>query len=232
MIDQRIAAIHARDIFTENQRDVLVTTVNDARDDLKQQVTKAVDDIRARFETLERRVHAPGVLPPVKAWRQGMVVYEGELASFVGELYQAKFDTGLQPGDPDAWTCVARAGKDAAQVTPKGSWSASINYDMLSLVTYQDGAYLATRSDPGEPGGAKGGWQMIAGKGSKGDPGPRGPRGNRGDRGAAETPVTIREWSIDIKGYRASPILSNGEVGAILDLRPFFERFGCETGIA
>jgi hypothetical protein len=73
MIDQRIAAIHARDIFTENQRDVLVTTVNDARDDLKQQVTKAVDDIRAavdaRLEALERRVLAPGSLPPIKIAR-------------------------------------------------------------------------------------------------------------------------------------------------------------------
>jgi hypothetical protein len=158
-----------------------------------------------------------------------MVTYEGELASFAGQLYQARMDTGLQPGDPEAWTCVARAGRDAARVTPKGEWSASVSYAMLSLVTYRDSSFLATRNDPGEPGDGKGGWQMIASRGAKGDPGPR---GHRGARGAAETPVTIRTWSVNAEEYRVSPVLSNGEVGASLDLRPLFQQFGFETGTA
>ena len=84
-------------------------------------------------------------LPPVKAWRQGVVVYEGELASFGGQLYQAKMDTGLQPGDPEAWVCVACAGKNATQIAPRGEWSASASYGLLNLVIYQGGSYLATR---------------------------------------------------------------------------------------
>ena len=67
------------------------------------------------------------------------------------------------------------------------------------------------------------------GKRGEGDPGPRGPRGNRD---AAETPVTIVGWALDVEDYRACPALSNGEVGAILDLRPLFEQFHDETGTA
>jgi hypothetical protein len=235
-LDQRIAAIHARDIFTETQRDVLVTTVNDACDAMRGEISKAIEEARrtvdARFETLERRVRAPSALPPVKVWRQGMVTYEGELASFSGQLYQAKMDTGLQPGDPEAWTCVARAGRDAAQVTPRGEWSASLSYGSLNLVTYRDCSYVSIRDYPARPGDAESGWQMVAAKGAKGEPGPRGPRGGRGDRGAAEAPVTICGWTVNVDEYKAIPTLSNGQVGAILDLRPLFAQFGHETGTA
>jgi hypothetical protein len=151
-----------------------------------------------------------------------MVVYEGELASFGGQLYQARVDTGLQ-------TLVARAGRDAAQVAPRGEWSASVSYDLLDLVTYREGSYLATRDNPGRPGDGEGGWQVIAAKGARGEPGPRGPRGAHG---AAETAVTIRAGSVDVHEYTARPALNNGEVGAILDLRPLFEQFHSESGTA
>jgi IMP dehydrogenase/GMP reductase len=70
-VDKRVTeAIDARDVFTENQRDILVTIVNDARDDMLEQINKAIDDLRRAFderlETLERRSRAPGALPPVK----------------------------------------------------------------------------------------------------------------------------------------------------------------------
>jgi hypothetical protein len=193
---------------------------------MREQISKAID---ARLETLERRARAPGLLPPVKVWRPGIVAYQGEFATFCGQVFQALADTGARPDDQESWICVARAGEDAVPITPRGQWSATASYELLSLVTYQGGSYLATRNDPGEPGDGKGGWQTIAGKGSKGDPGPRGPRGNRGDRGAAETPLTIVGWGIDAENYRACPALSNGEVGAILDLRPLFAQFHDET---
>jgi hypothetical protein len=230
MVDKRIATvIDARDIFTENQRDILVTIVNDARDDMREQINKVVGDLRAAVETLERRVHAPGVLPPIKIWEPRTIFYAGELVTFDGEVFQALANTGVRPDDKEFWICIARAGTDAPGITPRGQWSATASYELLSLVTYQDGSYLATSSNPGKPGDGGGGWQMIASRGAKGDPGPRGPRGNRGDRGAAETPVTIVGWGIDAENYRACPALSNGEVGAILDLRPLFERFHDET---
>ena len=236
-IDQRIGeAIASQYTFTRDQQELLFDILKDARDDMREQISKAIDEaqraVDAQFETLERRIKAPGVLPPVKFWRQGMVVYEGELASFGGQLYHAKMDTGLQPGDPEAWICVARAGKDAPQITPRGEWNASASYGLLNLVTYKGCSYLATRDNPGRPDDRESGWQAIAVKGAKGDPGPRGPRGNRGDRGAADARVTIVAWSLDIENYRACPALNNGEVGAILDLRPLFAQFGHETGTA
>jgi len=48
----------------------------------------------------------------------------------------------------------------------------------------------------------------------------------------AEAPVTISAWVLDVENYRACPALNNGEVGAILDLRPLFEQFQSETGTA
>jgi hypothetical protein len=141
------------------------------------------------------------------------------------QLFPTPFTTGRRGGRPES-VCPASIG--AVGRTPKGSWSASTRYDILDLVNYQDCSYLATRSNPGKPGVGEG-WQMIAAKEPKGDLGSRGPRGARGDRGAAGTPVTIVGWSLDIENYRARPAMNNGEVGAILDLRPLFERFHDET---
>jgi hypothetical protein len=233
MLDQRILeTIAAQGVFTESQREVLATVVSEAHGEIDKTIGDLKGAYDAKLEALERRVLAAGTLPPVKAWRSGMVVYAGELASSGGQLYQARTDTGLEPGDPEAWICVARAGKDAAEVTPRGEWSASGSYGLLSLVTYQDGSYLATCDNPGRPGDRESGWQPVAAKGAKGDPGPRGPRGNRGDRGAADARVTIVAWSLDVENYRACPALNNGEVGAILDLRPLFEQFQSESGTA
>jgi hypothetical protein len=155
-VDKRIAeTIAAQYTFAKDQQELLFDILNDAHLATREQISKAIDEaqraVDARFETLERRVRAPGALPPVKAWRQGIVVYEGELAVFGGEVFQARTDTGLQPGDPEAWVCVARAGRDAVPIVPRGEWSASVSYGSLNLVTYRDRSYLATRDNPGRP---------------------------------------------------------------------------------
>ena len=133
-IDKRIAeAVAAQYAFTKDQQELLFDILKDARDAMRGEISKAIEERDAPSTRGLRRwsvaSRAPGVLPPVKAWRQGMVVYEGELASFEGQLYQAKMDTGLQPGDEGAFICVARAGKDAVQVTPRGDGSASTDYE-------------------------------------------------------------------------------------------------------
>jgi hypothetical protein len=235
-VDKRVTeAVAAQYSFTKDQQELLFDILKDALDAMRGEISKAIEEARrtvdARFETLERRARAPGALPPIKVWRQNMVVYEGELASFEGQLYQAREDTGSKPGDQEFWTCVTRAGRDAVQVTPKGEWSKGAEYGVLNLVSFEGGSYLATRDNPGRPGDDES-WQAIASRGAKGDPGPRGPRGNRGDRGAADPRVTISAWSINVEEYRATPVLSNGEVGASLDLRPLFQQFGFETGTA
>ena len=68
--------------------------------------------------------------------------------------------------------------------------------------------------------------------GAKGEPGLRGDRGERGARGTAEEPTTIVAWTLDLEKYLAIPELSNGQIGAALDLRPMFEQFHGETGAA
>jgi hypothetical protein len=50
---------------------------------------------------------------------------------------------------------------------------------------------------------------------------PRGPRGAAG----AEGSLTISRWHIDPERHYAAPILSNGTVGAPLQLRGLFEQF-------
>ena len=66
---------------------------------------------------------------------------------------------------------------------------------------------------------------MSRGKpGDRGQPGPRGDKGERGEPG-----VTIVAWLIDREGYRASPRMSNGTVGAMLELRGLFEPILSET---
>jgi hypothetical protein len=64
----------------------------------------------------------------------------------------------------------------------------------------------------------------IRRQGAKGERGHRGAKGARGDKGGSDT-VTITSWLVDKERFRATPCLSNGQVGATLELRPFFETF-------
>src|SRR5262249_24469374 len=79
-------------------------------------------------------------------------------------------------------------------------------------------------------------------EGKRGPPGRQGQRGARGERGlpgargpagkpAREPNPTIRSWQVDAVRYRASPLMSNGTVGAMFELRPFFEMFLTEMDL-
>ena len=80
----------------------------------------------------------------------------GELVTFDGQVYQALANTGVRPDDKEFWICIARAGTDAVQVTPKGEWNAVVSYELLNLVSYEGCSDLATRDNPGRPGGESG----------------------------------------------------------------------------
>jgi hypothetical protein len=71
-------------------------------------------------------------------------------------------------------------------------------------------------------------------KGEKGERGARGERGPAGPKGPAGKPaepgLTIRSWQIDAARYRTSPLISNGSIGAMLELREMFEAFLAEVG--
>jgi hypothetical protein len=184
-------------------------------------------------EQKEGLLAVPGKLPVSKIWRQESVIYEGEVVSYDGSLWQACKDTAQAPGGPD-WVCVARAGRDGCDGrTPNvcGTYDAYEKYQRLDVVVYEGASYIARRDDPGICPGD--GWQLLSGKGSRGSRGETGPRGEKGDRGppGADVP-TIVSWTIDRAHYRAVPTMSNGKPGAPLDLRPLFEAYHEEAGRA
>jgi hypothetical protein len=70
------------------------------------------------------------------------------------------------------------------------------------------------------PPGAKGD------RGRDGRDGPRGETGLRGEQGEPGKPApAIAGWTIDTDNFTATPILSDGTMGAMLRLRPLFEAF-------
>ena len=64
-------------------------------------------------------------------------------------------------------------------------------------------------------------------RGEDGERGPRGEQGPKGDRG--EPAPHIVSWQLDREHFRASPLMSDGTVGATLELRGLFERYQEET---
>jgi hypothetical protein len=63
--------------------------------------------------------------------------------------------------------------------------------------------------------------------GHRGETGERGVRGEKGDRG--EPGATVVSWQLDRERYRVSPLMSDGKVGPMLELRPMFEQFLAEV---
>jgi hypothetical protein len=90
-------------------------------------------------------------------------------------------------------------------------------------------SFIAVRDNPAGAPGHGDGWQLVAARGVKGERGVEGPRGHKGDRGCTAEPVTIHSWQVHRDRYRASPLMSNGAVGPMLELRPLFEQYQLET---
>jgi hypothetical protein len=191
--------------------------------------------IRSQVETklaaLEERLKAlPGRLPVVKIWHPESVTYEAELVSYDGSLYQARKDTAQTPGGSD-WVCVARAGRDGCDGgTPNvcGEYDAHKTYAQLDVVAFDGSSFIANKDDPGICPGPD--WQPLSKRGKPGRRGESitGPRGEKGEKG--EPGPSIISWQLDRERYRASPLMSNGTVGPMLELRGLFEQFLNEVG--
>jgi hypothetical protein len=169
----------------------------------------------------------PGKLPVAKAWQPESVTYQAEYRTHEGALWQARKDTAQTPGAAD-WVCVARAGRDGCDgLTPNicGTYDAGKTYEPLDIVALDGAAFIAKRYDPGICPGD--GWQLLSRQGRVGRKGDRGEPGERGIQG--EPGPTIVSWQIDRERYRASPLMSNGTVGPMLELRGLFEQFLSET---
>jgi hypothetical protein len=217
--------------------------VGEALDQIRQQahgqarseLHAAVATLRDEFKTATSELHNEintrlARLPLVKAWEPDAVHYTGDVVSHDGSVYQARKDTGKEPGHQD-WILLARAGRDGCDgCTPNvcGIFDAYKTYARLDIVECDGASYLARRDDPGFCPGD--GWQILSRPGRRGDIGEIGPRGRKGERGAhGKAAPFVINWTLDRKNYRAIPTMSDGRAGKPLELRGLFEQFFSET---
>ena len=170
---------------------------------------------------------ADAKLPRVKIWREDTVFYEGDCVAFGGSLYQAQCDTGKSPLFAKHWLCLATAGVDGKPIRHRGQFAADIEYREHDAVLLGGSSFLALRDTPAAC--PSSGWHLLAAAGKDGEDGATGPRGERGEHGLIgpreEPAPTITSSRVDRATYTATPLLSNGQDGAALELRGLFEQF-------
>jgi len=168
----------------------------------------------------------PGLLPLACEWKEG-VSYRSFVVAYQGGTYQAVRDTGRTP-DSEDWICLAAPGMDARSPTPKGTYAAGEAYRALDIVALNGGSFIARRDDPGPCPGE--GWQLMTRQGARGIAGQRGEPGERGPAGPAGVSAPkLARWRIDRETFRATPIMTDGTEGAVLELRALFQQFQDET---
>jgi len=167
-----------------------------------------------------------GLLPVCKIWAE-KVWYTADVVLHLGSTWQAIRDTAKEPPHED-WVCLAAAGRDALPLVVKGTFDPDIVYRRMNIVALNGGTFVALKDEPGACPGVD--WQMMASAGRRGERGFKGDRGDRGPQGLpAESSNGIISWNVDEKSFSVTPIMINGSEGAVLDLRPLFERFLSET---
>jgi hypothetical protein len=175
-----------------------------------------------RGETGERG--QDGALPVVRAWIDG-VHYAASVVTHRGALYQATKDTAHEPGQSDAWACLAARGADGRGFVIRGTYSPEKTYTAHDVVAFNAGSFAALKDQPGPCPGPD--WQLLAGPGKRGEkglPGERGPRGAQGDDGSV-----IIGWLTDADNYKATPVMGDGSSGPPIDLGEIFQRFAIDA---
>jgi hypothetical protein len=171
-----------------------------------------------------------GKLPIVKVFQKDTVYYTGDVVICDGSTYQALRDTGQNVNHVD-WICLARAGRngsDGRSPNVRGAYDAREKYEWLDVVALDGAGFIARHDNPGICPGD--GWQASSRQGRPGRPGEAGERGPRGEKGEKGEPgATVVSWQLDRQRYRISPLMSDGKVGPILELRGLFEQFLSET---
>ncbi|WP_143198734.1 hypothetical protein [Bradyrhizobium sp. AS23.2] len=135
----------------------------DASELLKAESAAAIAEARAAFSDtlikLERSIDERlGRLrqiinqkngPPVRAYVEDKVHYEGELVTHDGSTYQALCDTGRAPPDEEHWICVAAGGLDGLSFRVKGTYQPGERYSKFDVVALNGGNFVARRTNPG-----------------------------------------------------------------------------------
>jgi hypothetical protein len=99
-------------------------------------------------------------------------------------------------------------------------------YREFDVVVHNGASFVCLKDDPRTCPGED--WQMIARQGQRGVAGEKGERGPAGPQG--EPGVVIRSWQVDRKSYVATPVLSDGTLGPVLQLGALFEQFQTDAG--
>jgi hypothetical protein len=107
----------------------------------------------------------------------------------------------------------------------RGSFDVAAEYLAHDVVVRNGSSFAAKRDRPGGCPGEN--WQLLASKGNRGERGGPGPRGMVGGRG--EPAPRVKAWLVDKTKFTASPILTDGTVGAPLELRGLFQEFLDQT---
>lgn len=178
----------------------------------------------------ERGLVGPqGKLPFVTTWQFAQVSYAGDVVAHGGSTWQAVRDTAQCPGSGGDWIVIASGGQDARCMHVRGTYSPETNnkYEYLDVVTKDSSSFVALKDAPGMCPGND--WQMLACGGKRGGTGECGERGLKGDPGTAgRDGVSMINWKIDRKNYRAVATMSDG-TERTLDLRELFEQFHKES---
>jgi hypothetical protein len=133
-----------------------------------------------------------------------------------------------EQGERGETGALGEAGKDAAQITIRGTFDADSEYKYFDVVMTGGSSFVALTDKPGACPGA--GWQLLASAGRSGKPGSKGERGEQGVRGeVGKAAPTIVGWKTDPVHYRAIPVMSDGSKAAPLELRDMFEQFQIEA---
>lgn len=168
-----------------------------------------------------------GKLPIVKVLEEGMISYEGEIATHAGALWQATKNTAKSPPG-NGWICLAAAGVDGVSISLRGLYNEKADYCRLEVVNLNGGSFVAKRDNPGACPGD--GWQLLASQGKRGDKGERGVSGEKGARGEKGDPAPrVVSWQVDRKNFTVKFTLSDGSETPLLNLRGMFEQFQLET---
>jgi hypothetical protein len=159
----------------------LEAEATEARAQLRDDVIKTADDLRARVHNMfaaasaemrgmiEARFVAlaerPGRMPIARAYEPDTITRAGHFVAFNGGLFQAIRDTARRPGVGQDWLVVARGGKDGVDgksVVLRGTFDLRDAYTLGDLVGFEGQTFVATRNNPtGIPSDGDG-WQLLA----------------------------------------------------------------------
>jgi hypothetical protein len=208
------------------ERELTIEGIGEAYAVLRREIREDMPELRGP----PGRAGQDGKLTPAKQWEAECVYYENDLVVYEGGLFQALQDTGQPPTHARHWLCVATAGRDGRMLRHCGEFNADRTYQQLDAVSLDGNSYIATVDDPGPLPGEDERWRLLAAAGKDGTIGPQGERGERGPIGPRGEPaLTITGWRVDRGSYTATPLLSNGQEGAALELRGLFEQFVADT---